>query len=78
MSWVLVERDREWRAFEVAGGHSLNICDFPKAEGTGQSMERSGGGRELLLGMLMPTAWDLARSPREVQGAHNTEKVTWI
>lgn len=43
MSWVLVERDREWRAFEVAGGHSLNICDFPKAEGTGQSMERSGG-----------------------------------
>lgn len=52
MSWDLVERDREWRAFEVAGGHSLNICDFPKMEGTGQSMERSGG--ELLLGMLMP------------------------
>lgn len=71
-----MERDREWRAFEAAGGHSLNICDFPKMEGTGQSTERSGG--ELLLGMLMPTAWDLAGSPREVHRAHNMGKVTWI
>lgn len=75
MSWDLVERESRGGSLRQKEGVALAPIISQRCKGQG-STERFGV--IPILCLLMPIAWDLIESPKEVHRAYLVGTVTWV